>query len=274
VLFKSLERNGSVNVQDQGSFGAALRSIRRDLGMSQQDLALTIGSTQRHVSFLESGRSQPTREMIGRLSAELGLGPGWRAALFEASGFNNPYPRRDFTSEEIRVTLDLLEHRVLAHWPFGAFVLDRSWTILRMNAAARAMFAPLFHDDNEPLNLLNVFTSDVFLGLIENWEDCRIALYVRMQKHAHEDESVRRGLEDARDRGLFDGIAEQIGAQTDVPIFLPIRLNTPRGTVQITSLAAELMSVHDALVEGFTIELVVPMNTETEERLLSAVDPE
>lgn len=258
-----------MNIADHAAFGPTLKSIRRELGLSQQEVALTIGSTQRHISFLESGRSQPTREMIGRLCADLGLGPGWRAALFEASGFHNPYPRRDFSSAEIRETLDLLETRVLAHWPFAAFVMDRSWNMLRMNRAAETMFAPLFGDMNAAPNLLAAFISDPFLAMIENWEDCRIALYFRMLHHAHEDAAVATGLKAALARGLFDGIADQIGAQNEVPVFIPIRLKLPGGpTIRFTSLAANLMSVHDALVEGFTIELVVPMDAGTEACLL------
>ncbi len=260
-----------MNIADHAAFGSTLKSIRHELRLSQQDLALTIGSTQRHISFLESGRSQPSREMIGRLCAELGLGPGWRASLFEASGYHNPYPRRDFSSDEVRETLDLLDRRVLAHWPFAAFIMDRSWTMLRLNAPARQMFAPLLTEPNEAPNLLAAFTSDPFLDMIENWEDCRVALYIRMQQHAHENETVRRGLAEATAKGLFDGIAAQIAEQDLAPIFIPIRLRLPTGqSIRLTSLAAELMSVHDAVVEGFTIEMVVPMDDDTETCLLEA----
>ena len=260
-----------MNIADQASFGGTLKSIRRELGISQNELALTIGSTQRHISFLESGRSQPSRDMIGRLSAELGLGPGWRAALFEASGFQSPYPRRDLSSDEILETLDMLEARVLAHWPFGAFILDKSWNVLRMNTPARTMFAPFLATSNAPLNMLAVLTSALFIDRIENWEECAIALYLRMQKHAREDETVRHGFEDAKARGVFDNIAESIAEQTDVPIFMPVHLSIPGGpSIRLTSLVGSFVSVHDAVVEGFDIELVVPMDQASQDCMLAA----
>lgn len=263
-----------MNIADHASFGDTLKSIRRELGISQHELALTIGSTQRHISFLESGRSLPSRDMIGRLSAELGLGPGWRAALFEASGFQNPYPRRDFSSEEILETLDMLEARVLAHWPFGAFILDRSWNVLRMNVPAQGMFQPFISASNAPLNMLTVLTSEMFIKRILNWEDCAIALYLRMQKHAREDEAVRLGFEDAKARGVFDNIAESIASQTEVPIFMPVHLSIPGGpSIRLTSLVGSFVSVHDAVVEGFDIELVVPMDRESEDCMLAAGKP-
>ena len=258
-----------MNIADQASFGGTLKSIRRELGLSQNELALTIGSTQRHVSFLESGRSQPSRDMIGRLSAELGLSPGWRAALFEASGFQNPYPRRDLSSNEILETLDMLEARVLAHWPFGAFILDKSWNLLRMNAAAKTMFEAFIPTTNEQLNMLTIRTSEQLIDHILNWEDCAIALYLRMQKHARQDENVRRGFEDAKARGVFDTIAQNLAQQTEVPIFMPVHLRIPDGsTIRLTSLVGSFVSVHDAVVDGFDIEFVVPMDQTSEERML------
>ena len=72
-------------------FGEALAEERRASGMSQHRLALDVETTQRHISFLETGRSRPTREMILRLSDALELQPSRRADLFESAGFVSPY---------------------------------------------------------------------------------------------------------------------------------------------------------------------------------------
>jgi transcriptional regulator with XRE-family HTH domain len=71
----------------QNSFGARLRWWRKRRGLSQLDLAGTAGTTQRHVSFLESGRTQPSREMVLRLAAALDVPLRQQNALLLAAGF-------------------------------------------------------------------------------------------------------------------------------------------------------------------------------------------
>lgn len=122
-------------------FGDALRAVRRELGLSQEAVAHAVRTTQRHVSFLETGRSEPTRAMLGRLVAGLGLTAAQRAALFAASGFRNPYPPRTLDGAELQAVLDLMSRQVLRHWPFPAFVVDRDWNFLRTNDAGARMVA-------------------------------------------------------------------------------------------------------------------------------------
>ena len=99
-------------------FGTALRTLRNDLGLSQLALAGAISTTQRHISFLETGRSQPTRDFVTRLSTQLAISLPHRALLFDAAGFQNPY-RHDYLDEGgLEQLLDMLEARALHHWPF------------------------------------------------------------------------------------------------------------------------------------------------------------
>lgn len=252
------------------NFGPVLKSVRMQYGLSQGQLAGKIGSTQRHVSFLETGRSQPTRSMIGRLTTELGLSAGQRAALFDASGFTNPYPRRDFSDAEIVQTLDMLEARVLAHWPFPAFVLSADWTILRLNAAAKAMFAPFLPPDNTAPNMLMMLISPEFLTLISNWEEASTALYFRLVAHADRSPEIARRLEELRTSGLFDHIPARMGTSDAAPIFVPIELSMPGGlNLRVTSVLGNLASIHDALVEGFDIEFVMPIDAASEAAMLT-----
>ena len=249
-------------------FGVTLRHLRRQLGLSQSALALTLQTTQRHVSFLENGRSKPTQTMIGRIATGLSLSAGQRAALFEASGFRNPYPARDFASEEVCEALDVISNRILAHWPFPAFVMDQAWTVLRMNAKADRMLMPFQPSPGTPLNMLELFLSESFRALIENWEETSAALYFRMQSAAVHSRTVARALETAKARGDFDHIGPMLTGQTQVPIFVPAILRWPEGPVlRLTSLLGQLASVHDALVEGFEIELMVPIDADSEKVL-------
>lgn len=249
-------------------FGKALKAIRSQRSLSQHDLAGELSSTQRHISFLETGRSEPTREMIQRICHILMLGPSERATLYESSGFHNPYVRRNLNSADIVETLDMLETHVLRHWPFPAFVLDEDWGILRQNRTAGIMFGPLMSDGNEQSNLLDVITSDVFFTQILNWEQASTAIYARLQKHSQTSDRIGATLERLEKAGRFDHIADYERNLREVPIFVPLELSGPEGTVlRISSIIGELASVTDAAVAGCTIELLCPIDMATEKCL-------
>lgn len=250
----------------QSGFGQTLKQLRRDLGLSQEALAANLGSTQRHVSFLETGRSIPSQTMIGRMATELNLSTSQRAALFGASGHPNPYRRRSFSSTEVIETLDMLEKRVLRHWPFPAFVMDEDWNLLRMNRPAQMMFGIMGNNTN----LLALFVSQEFSSMIENWEEASTAFYFRMQKAAAHNETVRIEFEAARKRGMFEHITKTLTNPEEIPIYVPVILRLPTGQrLKITSIIGNLVSVQDALVEGFDIELMLPMD-DMSEQIMSA----
>ncbi len=160
----------------QAHFGDALRAVRRALGMTQEAVAHTIDTTQRHVSFLETGRSAPTRAMLGRLVAGLGLTAAQSAALFAASGFRNPYPARVLEGPALQTTLDLMAQQVLRHWPFPAFVVDRDWNFLRTNGPARRMLAAF----GAVPNMHALFLSPAFGERVVNWEQASGSFYTRI----------------------------------------------------------------------------------------------
>lgn len=246
-------------------FGHYLKQMRVELGLSQVELAQTIGSTQRHISFLETGRSQPTRSMLGRFVSELELNSAQRAALFDASGFHNPYKQRAFASKDVVNALDMIEKRVLGNWPFPAFVLDREWTVLRLNKAAQSMFKTMLDPSDGPLNMFDLFLGDTFRNSIENWEEASTTLYYRLQTAAADSPKIKRKFDDARAVGLFEGVHTQFNKSDDIPIYTPLIIRLPNGArLTASSLLGQLMSVQDALVEGFEIELMVPADDESE----------
>ncbi|MEM9633084.1 MAG: helix-turn-helix domain-containing protein, partial [Pseudomonadota bacterium] len=140
-------------------FGKTLKSLRRERGLSQANLADRLGSTQRHVSFLETGRAQPSRYMIQRIERELALSVASSFVLQEAAGFASPYKCRAEDSPDVQEALDLIEMRLLANWPFPAFVLDKRWTILRSNSPGKLFLSGFVEEQNEPVNLFEIFLS-------------------------------------------------------------------------------------------------------------------
>lgn len=252
------------------SFGDALKTLRDELGLSQASLAAEIGSTQRHVSFLETGRSQPSRAMLLRIATSLTLSTAQRAALFAVSGFRSPYPARDLADPEIAAALDMIDARILANWPFPAFALAPDWTVLRHNRPAGQFLAPFLAGPAGGANLLELVLSEPFRGLIDNWDEMSAGLYFRLQTAARHSPRLALAIERARATGCFDHIAATLTRQADVPVYVPIRMTLPGGIrMNLSSLIGQLASVHDALAEGFEIEMVVPLDSASEAALRS-----
>ncbi len=253
-------------------FGDTLRQLRRALGLSQGALAGQLQSTQRHISFLETGRSQPTAKYLSRLCTELNLSAGQRANLFAASGLANPYVTRDMSSDAVIETLDMLTDRVLAHWPFPAFVLDPSWNILRKNTASDRVFGPFLDPlvvGNQPRNFLQLLMSEKFMAMVTNWHEASPAIYFRLHASAGRDPFVAQIFDTACARGLFDHLPSLITEQTEAPVYIPVELQFGEGiSLRITSFIGQLATVQDALVEGFEIEFMIPCDAASERLLL------
>ena len=165
------------------SFGARLRWWRERRGLSQLDLAGAAETTQRHVSFLESGRATPSREMILRLAAVLDLPLRQQNALFLAAGYAPAWRESELAAPELARVDSALGYMLAQQEPYPAFVLDRRWTILRANAGAAQLgefltgpspAAPA--TSAEPANLaVALMSPDGLRPFIANWEE--VALY-------------------------------------------------------------------------------------------------
>jgi transcriptional regulator with XRE-family HTH domain len=248
-------------MNDAQAFGPALRAVRGALGLTQEAVAQAVGTTQRHLSFLETGRSSLTREMLGRIVTGLPLTAAQRASLFHASGFRNPYPTRALDGAELQATLDLMASQVLSHWPFPAFVVDRDWTFLRTNAPADRMIASF----GGVTNMYALLVSPGFRTVVTNWEQASGSFYTRIQEVARRSPLVRAALAAAVAEGRFDHVAGVLGGTDEVPVYVPIEVRLPDGAcMRFTSLHGRWVSVHDALVEQFEVELLVPLDEASE----------
>ena len=248
-------------MRSPASFGQTLRGVRQQRGLTQEAVADTVGTTQRHLSFLETGRSSPTRKMLGRIVSALQLSAAQRASLFEASGFSNPYPTRTLDDESVQHTLDLMENQVLRHWPFPAFVVDRDWNFLRTNQPAKRMIAAF---GGMP-NMHALFLSPGFHAVVTNWVQASGSFYTRIQEVAQRSPLVRAALDDATAHGRFDHVASVLGGPNEVPVHIPIEVRLPDGAcMRFTSLHGRWASVHDAIAEQFEVELLVPLDRASE----------
>jgi transcriptional regulator with XRE-family HTH domain len=118
------------------AFGRLLRGWRGRRGFSQLDLALAARTTQRHLSFIESGRATPSRAMILRLAATMNLPLRQQNALMMAAGYAPVWRERDLLTPDLAVVNSALDYMLAQHEPYPVFVVDRCWNLIRANRGA------------------------------------------------------------------------------------------------------------------------------------------
>lgn len=122
------------------AFGPALKDWRTRRRMSQLDLALEAEVSSRHISFLETGRARPSREMILRLSDRLEIPREARNAMFTAAGLAPAYVARDRDAKDLAPVHDAVTWMLERHAPYPAFSVDRHWCLVDLNAPAAMLF--------------------------------------------------------------------------------------------------------------------------------------
>jgi transcriptional regulator with XRE-family HTH domain len=125
-------------------FGPMLRAWRRRRGASQLALALQSGVSQRHVSFLESGRARPSREMVVQLTSALDVPLRQRNTMLLAAGFAPVYRESGLGAPELAPVRQAIDRMLKQQEPYPAVVVDRLWNLLQANDAANAFTLFLF----------------------------------------------------------------------------------------------------------------------------------
>ena len=138
--------------------GYYLREWRRHRRMSQLDFALEAEISQRHLSFMESGRSTPSREMVHHLAERLDIPLRERNVLFLAAGYAPVFPERSLDDPALKPAREAIDLVLGGHEPFPALAVDRHWTLVAANRAV----APLLGGVTEasllepPVNVLRL----------------------------------------------------------------------------------------------------------------------
>lgn len=158
------------------SFGAALKQWRARRGLSQLELAVRMGASQRHLSFLETGRARPSVAMVEALCDELAVPIGARNGLLTAAGHAPRHSARRLDAPELGMVARVFQHHLEALEPYPAFLFDRRYAMVGANSAAAALFGPLGAgppaDGGDPPTLLQaLFDPNGPRQFIANWEE-------------------------------------------------------------------------------------------------------
>ena len=205
---------------DKAEFGDLLRHWRAVRRVSQLYLASAAETTPRYVSFVETGRSQPSREMVLRLAVALDVPLRERNGMLLAAGFAPAYPMAALGSDQLDTVDAALTSILTQHEPFPAIVMDRGWTVLRANQGAGLLFGSLLSPEPVP-DHANVLRMMIEPGpvrrAVRNWADVVAALLERARREAV--------------GGVFDQataeLVERLRARPDVAAVLALPVSRP-----------------------------------------------
>ena len=167
----------------QISAGGMIREWRRRRRMSQLDLALEADVSQRHLSFVESGRARPSREMALHIAERLGMPLRQRNRLLLAAGYAPTFGERKLNDPELKPALDAVELVLRAHEPNPAMAVDRHWNLVLANRAIAPFMAAAADKSllEPPINVLRLSLHPQGLApLIVNLVEWRAHLLERL----------------------------------------------------------------------------------------------
>lgn len=256
--------------------GDRLRAWRQRRRLSQLDLALDAEVSQRHLSFVESGRAAPSREMVLRLAAALDVPLRERNALLLAAGYAPLYPERPLDAPAMAAAREAVERVLRAHMPFPAMAVDRHWNIVAANDAVAPVLAGV-----EDRALLAPPVNGIRLSLHPRGLAPRIANLPRWRAHILE--RLRRQVDASGDRtlaalleevGAFGGggaPGDGRGAEADDGVALLLELDTPRGRLSLLGTTMVFGTPVEVTLSELMVEAFYPADAETA-ALLAAGD--
>lgn len=252
--------------------GPLLRMWRQRRRLSQMALALDAEVSARHLSFVESGRAQPSREMVLHLAERLDVPLRERNALLVAAGFAPLFRERPFSDPQLDAARHAVEAVLRGHEPYPALAVDRHWTLLAANRMLGALVAqadPALLQP--PVNVLRLsLHPDGLASQIANWHEWRVHILHRLQRQI--DASGDRTLHALRDELAAypapAGQPDDSHTRTDfAEIAVPLRLRTASGELTFFSTTTVFGTPVDVTLSELAIEAFFPANPETVEAM-------
>ena len=246
------------------SVGAILRHWRSSRRRSQMDLALDVGVSTRHLSFIETGRARPSPAMLEALAGALDVPLRERNRLLLAAGYAPRYAARPLDDDSMRPVRAALDQLLRAHEPNPGLVLDRQWNLVMANRPALALAALLPDHLKQPV--FNVFRASLhpegLAALTENLADWGSYL-LRTLRRAVVNTGDARLVALEREVLAFPnmaGLAEAVAAEPgqEPPLLVPCVLRLAQGRLAMFTTLTTFGTPRDITLDELCIELFYP----------------
>jgi len=252
------------------SAGGLLRDWRTRRRLSQLDLALDTGVSPRHLSFIETGRSRPSPQLLTTLAERLQMPLRERNRLLLAAGYAPRYAEGRLDAAAMEQVRGALERLISAHDPYPGVVLDRTWNVLLANRAAGALAALLpAHLQGPTLNVIRAgLHPEGFAKITVNFDDWGGHLIDVLQREAARtaDPALLALEREVHDYPNVDALrSRRDPAVVPVPrLLVPFIVDLPIGRVSLFTTRTFFGSPLDVTLEELCIEMFYPADLASE----------
>jgi transcriptional regulator with XRE-family HTH domain len=244
--------------------GSLLREWRTRRRVSQLELSSEAGVSTRHLSFIETGRAQPSRDMVMRLSEYLELPLRERNLLLLAAGYAPAYAQTPLSAPAMRDVRASLQTLVDAHQPCPALVADHAWNLVLANDAALA-FVEGVPDElmTDPINIIRlVMHPDGFRSRVVNFDDYSEHVLIRLhrQLRATGDPAIRDLIRECQS---YPGVGRPRASMHAIAPVLALRLSSGDDVLSFFTVVSTLGAPYDVTLDEIVIESFFPADETT-----------
>ncbi len=258
-------------------FGDLLRTWRQRRHLSQLQLSTDAGVSARHLSFVETGRSRPSRELVVHLADHLDVPLREQNAMLVAAGYAPVFNETDLDAPQMDAVRDALTQLLDAHEPYPAIVVDRHWNLVLANGAMFTMIGGLVAAEllTPPVNVYRVsLHPDGVAPHVVNFDQYTAHLLGRLRRQVEiTGDTVLAELFD--EVSAYPGVAplahHDVGAEPGV--VLPMRLRTPSGELSLFTTVATFGAPLDVTLSELAIESFYPADAHTADVLRGQTQP-
>ena len=248
--------------------GDLLREWRQRRRLSQLELSLDAEISTRHLSFLETGRSQPSRDMVLRLAERLDVPLRDRNLLLHAAGYATVFPERPLDDPALRIARQAVDQVLAGHEPYPALAVDRHWTLIASNTATTRLLAGVDAALLQPpVNVLRMALHPSGMApRTANLAEWRAHLLARLghQIQVTGDPILARLQRELRDYPAPDEATHDVDGAAFV---VPFRLITDAGTLAFFSTTTVFGTPVDVTLSELAVEAFYPADAATADAL-------
>jgi transcriptional regulator with XRE-family HTH domain len=246
--------------------GELIRFWRTRRRLSQLELALHANVSTKHLSFIETGRSQPSRQLLVHLAQQLDLPIAERNRLLLAGGFAPPYLELPYDGEVMKPLRESLRRLLAAHEPNPALVVDGLWNLIEANSAASLLWDGVAPELLEPpVNVLRLAVHPGGLPSVSSMTAaCNVPLIRRLRRKSREEADAQLAELVAE---IESHLPEELPDTTATEPVISLTLRTALGDVRLFTVIATLGAPLEVTAANLAIETFLPMDEDSAARL-------
>ena len=244
------------------TIASIIKQWRKQRRYSQLQLAVELDVSSKHISFLETGRSQPSRQMLLNIALFLNISKSEINRALITAGFAPAYQKQDIKHEDLKPVLSAINQILQNHMPYPAIVLNHNWDLVHANQAALELLGWVGFASHT--NLLEALIADnEKSSSIINWQESMAQVLIRLRNEICESGGNER-LESYENQ-----LSKKVNDETILKVFeskdsvLNTQLKIDEKPYAFFSIIANLGAVQDVAISGFKIEMMFPADDVT-----------